>query len=392
MTGDAAAPAVARDGRADRRRRVVFALDTFEVGGTELNAIRTAERLARDRFAVEFICLAERGPLLARVRDGGFRVTEFAIRSLVGTSAIREGARLRRWLRREAIDVFHAHDIYTNIWGVPVARLARVPLVIASRRWWLETNRPAHVWLNRWAYRLAHRVLANSPSVGRLLEREGVPHAHILVVPNFVEDHAFASPGGEFIGRLRAELGIDDGDEVVGIIANFHAIKDLATMVRAAARLAPDRPRLKVVLVGDGAERERLQALAMSLGVARHVIFAGRRAAQPSMHWLFDVSVLCSRGEGFPNSIVEAMAAARPVVATAVGGVPDAVVDGETGFLVEPGDDAALARRIVHLLEQPALARAMGEAGARRARSLFGEGEVMHILESAYDSALSGVR
>lgn len=392
MTADSARPAVAREARPDHRRRVVFALDTFEVGGTELNAIRTAERLDRDRFAVEFICLAERGPLLARVREGGFRVTEFAIGSLVGAGALREGVRLRRWLRREAIDVFHAHDVYTNIWGVPVARLARVPLVIASRRWWLETNRPAHVWLNRWSYRLAHRVLANSPSVGQLLEREGVPNARILVVPNFVEDHAFAPPGGEFVGRLRAELGLDDGDDVVGIVANFHAIKDLATMIRATARLAPDRPRLKVVLVGDGAERERLQALAMSLGVARHIVFAGRRPAQPSMHWLFDVSVLCSRGEGFPNSVVEAMAAKRPVVATAVGGVPDAVVDGETGFLVEPGDDATLARQVALLLQQPALARAMGEAGARRARALFGEREVLHILESAYDSALSDVR
>lgn len=391
MPGDASGPAAARDGR-PRRHRVVFALDTFEVGGTELNAIRTAERLDRDRFAVEFVCLAARGPLLARVRDAGFPVKEFAIGSLVSAAAVREGGRLWRWLRREGIDVFHAHDIYSNIWGVPIARAARVPLVIASRRWWLETNRPAHVWLNRWAYDLAHRVLANSPSVGRLVEREGVPPGRVLVVPNFIEDHAFAPPGDAFIGRHRAELGIADGDEVVGIVANLHAIKDIATMVRAVARLAPGRPRLKLVLVGDGAERERLLALAASLGVASHVIFAGRRPAQPSMHWLFSVSVLCSRGEGFPNSVVEAMAAGRPVVATAVGGVPDAVVEGETGFLVEPGDDAALARQVALLLDDPPRARAMGEAGVRRAHALFGEREVMQILEAAYVSALAAAR
>ncbi|ODT03130.1 MAG: hypothetical protein ABS52_11025 [Gemmatimonadetes bacterium SCN 70-22] len=354
------------------------------MGGTELNAIRTAERLDRARFAVEFTCLAARGPLLPRVRDGGFRVTEFAIGSLVGGAALREGIRLRRWLRREGVDVFHAHDIYTNIWGVPFARAAGVPLVIASRRWWLETNRPAHAWLNRWAYRMAHRVLANSPSVGRLLIQEGAPAERVLVVPNFIEDQAFVPPDDTFLVPQRRELGLRAGDEVVGVIANFHAIKDLGTMVRALARLAASRPHLKLVLVGDGAEREHLARLADSLGVSARLIFAGRRPAQPSMHWLFGVSVLCSRGEGFPNSIVEAMAAGRPVVATAVGGVPDAVVHGETGFLVPPGDDEALARQLAVLLDDPSRARAMGEAGARRAHAMFGEREVLHILEAAY--------
>ena len=98
-----------------RRLRVVYALDTFETGGTELNAVRTAERLDRSRFDVRFIGLAERGPLVSRVRDAGFRIDEFPIGSLVSSSALRQGYRLWRWLRAEHVDVFHAHDIYTNI-------------------------------------------------------------------------------------------------------------------------------------------------------------------------------------------------------------------------------------------------------------------------------------
>jgi glycosyltransferase involved in cell wall biosynthesis len=364
-----------------------MALDTFEVGGTELNAIRTAERLDRERVDVQFVCLAARGPLLNRVIEGGFRVTEFSIGSLVGARALREGARLRAFLRWEHTEVFHAHDIYTNIWGVPWARLAGVPLVIASRRWWLETNRAAHVWLNRWSYRCAHRVLANSPSVARLVTKEGVPATRALLVPNFVEDGAFTPPDPRIIEGWRSEFHLGADAEVVGIVANFHAIKDIGTLIRAIARLAPGRPRLRLVLVGDGAERQHLSDLAESLGLGPRVIFAGRRPPQPSVHWLFDVSALSSRGEGFPNAIVEAMAARRPVVATAVGGVPDAVDPTETGLLVPTGDDAAMARAIEQLLDDPIRARAMGERGALRARERFGEREVLHTLEAAYRTA-----
>ena len=367
-----------------RRLRVVYALDTFETGGTELNAVRTAERLDRSRFDVRFVCLGERGPLVSRVRDAGFRIDEFRIGSLVSGSALQQGNRLRRWLRDERIDVFHAHDIYSNIWGVPWARVAGVPLVIASRRWWTETNRPAHARLNRWSYSIAHRVLANSPSVARLVEEEGLAPERVVIIPNFVSDDAFIPPSPGFLDSTRLDLQLEPDDEVVGVIANFHAIKDLPTMLRALARLSPARPRLRLVLVGDGTERGALVQQVESLGLADRVRFAGRRAPMPSLHWLFDVSVLCSRGEGFPNSLVEAMAAARPVVATSVGGIPDAVIDGETGVLIDAGDDHALAAAVGAMLDDPGRREALGRAGAARARGEFAEVRVITKLETVY--------
>ncbi|MEP7381410.1 MAG: glycosyltransferase [Gemmatimonadota bacterium] len=377
---------------APRRTRVAYCLDSFELGGTELNAVRTAEQVDRTRFDLSFIALSDRGPLAARVRDAGIPIHVFPLQGFFSLQMLRSARRLVRHLREAHIDVVHAHDIYSNIFAVPCARMARVPMVIASRRWWHAANRAVYLTLNRATYHLAHRVLANSEAVGRLVVEEGMARARVVVIPNFVEDYAFEAPGEAVLAGWRADCGIAADDEVIGIIANLHAIKDQSTLLRALPRVLAERGRARLVLVGDGEDRRALEALATSLGVRERVTFAGRRPQRPTMHWLFDVSVLSSRGEGFPNSIVEGMAAGRPLVATAVGGVPDVVVDGETGFLVPPGSPEALADRIVALLRDPALRAAMGAAGARRARSEFHASAVVRRLEALYDDFLARSR
>lgn len=369
--------------------RIAYSLDSFEIGGTELNAVRLVERIDRRRFDVRFVCLTQRGPLVERVRALGIPIAQFPIPSLVGADAVRAGWRLREWLRRERIQVLHAHDIYSNIFAVPWARLAGVPAVIASRRWWTETIRREHVWMNRQSYRFAHRVLANSASVGELVVKEGVPPARVRVVTNFVDEEAFIPPPAAWVAEQRQALGIGAGDTVIGIVANFHAIKDHATLLRAVAALAPVHDRLRLVLVGDGAEAERLRALAGELAIADRVVFAGRRPQSPTMHWLFDLSVLSSRGEGFPNSIVEAMAAGRPVVATRVGGVPDAVDDGTTGLLVPPGSPDAMAQAIDRVLRTPSLASTLGGNATRVARERFHATPVINGLQRWYADLLS---
>jgi glycosyltransferase involved in cell wall biosynthesis len=142
---------------------------------------------------------------------------------------------------------------------------------------------------------------------------------------------------------------------------------------------------MQLVLVGEGPERERLTALARELGIDSQVVFAGRRPSAPSFHWLFDISVLASRQEGFPNSIVEAMAAGRPVIATRVGGVPDAVVHGETGLLVSADSADEMAGALVQLARDHARRQQLGAMGAQRARSRYAASLVIAQLERLYE-------
>jgi len=371
----------------DRRRiRVVSCVDNMRVGGTELNAVRTAERLDRDRFDLSVVCLSEEGPLRERYRSAGIPVREFSIRSLYGAHTLQQGIRLGMYLRETGAQIVHAHDVYSNVFSAVWARLFGVPVVIASRRWWHHVPRAAHGIGNRLSYVMAHRVLANSEAVARLLtETERVSAERIFVIPNFVDDSAFGTLGESDRCRMRAELGCAESDLVVGSVSRLHPVKDLSTLLRALHMLASRWPALHVILVGDGECRTSLEAEAASLGIADRVRFAGMRPQEPNMHAAFDISVCCSTSEGFPNSVVEAMAVGRPVVATNVGGIPDAVEHERTGLLVPARDATQLAAAIDALLADPAKRQRFGDAGRAIARQRFSATQVMSKLEHTYE-------
>jgi glycosyltransferase involved in cell wall biosynthesis len=370
---------------------VVFSIDTMSVGGTEMNAVRTAERLDRDRFRLTVVTLRGDGPLADRYAQLGIPVVRFPIYNLYGWDTVRQGRRLARFLRDERVSVVHCHDQYSNVFSTLSARAAGVPVVIASKRW---LHSPARYRIsNGIGFRAATRVLANSDAVASSLRSEDfLGERRIVVVPNFVDEQAFDRATPMQLDTWRRELNLEPDALVVGIVASLLPIKDHASLLRAIGMLAPRWPNLRLVIVGQGPEREALEALATEIGIGAIVRFAGLRPQVPSFHYLFDVSVLCSVSEGFPNSLVEAMAAERPIVATDVGGVRDAVRDGETGLLVPPGSPTELANAIESLLGDPALRQAMGMAGSRIARERFHARVVIASLQDLYDRLLLNSR
>jgi glycosyltransferase involved in cell wall biosynthesis len=373
------------------RIHVVFSIDTMSVGGTEMNALRTAERLDRSRYRLTVVTLRGDGPLADRYEAIGVPVVRFPIFNLHSITTARQAMRLARFLRREGVSVVHCHDQYSNVFSVVSARLAGVPAIISSKRW-LHSTLPYRV-ANGIGFRLSSRVLANSPAVAQSLARDDrLGSSRIVVVPNFVDDAAFAAPSDAEIAAWRRELDLDADAPIVGIIASLSPIKDHATLLRAAAILRDRQPRVRVVIVGSGPARVSLEALATTLGITPIVRFAGLRPQTPSFHFLFDVSVLCSTSEGFPNSLVEAMAAGRAIVATSVGGVPDAVRHDENGLLVPPGDPEALAHALDALLSDEPRRRQMGARGLERARAEFGARVVVDSLERLYERLLSPTR
>jgi glycosyltransferase involved in cell wall biosynthesis len=369
----------------DPRLRVAFCIDSLHIGGTELNAVRLAERLDRSRFDLRVVCLRLEGPLVERCQAAGLQLNVFTPGPLIRTRAAWQGLRLRSYLRHHRIQVFHAHDVYSNVFGCPWARLAGAK-VIASRRW-LGTRLSGRAGraASRLAYRLAHVALANSTRVADYLSREDrVPRRRIAVVPNFVDEDTFTPLSPAHRQALRDEFRLTEGSVAIGIVANLRPVKDHATLIRAFASLAPRWPRVRLILVGDGESRAELERLAAALGVGAQVVFAGMRSNHPNLNHLFDLSVLCSTSEGLPNSILEAMAAGRPVVATDVGAVADAVVDGQTGLLVPPSDPGRLAAALEDLLADPARARRLGVAGQRRARAVYSPEVALRALEDVY--------
>ena len=353
-----------------------------------MNAIRTAERLDRERYQLSVVTLRGEGPLAERYERMGVPVLPFPIRNLYGTDTVRQGVRLARFLRAKRVSVVHCHDQYSNFFSTMAARWAGVPVVIASKRWLHSPLRYRIV--NGVGFRAATRVIANSDAVAASLQQDDrLAPDRVVVVPNFVDDAAFGAPSSHVRHAWVRELGLDPNAVVVGIVASLLPIKDHATLLRAVATLVPEWPTLCLVIVGQGPELERLRAVTDELGIAQAVRFAGLRPQTPSFHFLFDISVLSSVSEGFPNSLVEAMAAGRPIVATDVGGVRDAVRHGENGLLVTPGDPPAFAEALRMLLRDADLRRTMGAAGARRAREEFHAATVVGSLERLYERLLA---
>ena len=362
----------------------------MDVGGSELNAVRTAEHLDRNRFDLRVACLRVDGPLRDRYRDIEVPVLHFPVRSFRGSSMATTGWRFAKYLRRERIQIVHSHDMYSNLFAVPWARLARGPVTIASRRWWYSLPSARLRMANTVAFRMAHSVLANSPQVGQSVrEADGVAPDRIRVVTNFASDHAFTVLPSEVRTELRRDLGIPEGRIVVGCVGRLVPVKDHSTLLRAFALTLTSNPNVHLLIVGDGPCRASLVALADDLALGSAVTFAGQRLDTLNYYQLCDVSALASESEGFPNTLVEAMAARCPVVATNVGGNVDAVIDGDTGFLVPVGDVKGFADALDRLVRSPSLRSRMGAAGRDRAETNYRASAVIPSLEDMYDDLLA---
>lgn len=385
----AGADASVTKGQSSRRIVVVFVIDNMRLGGTELNAVRTAERLDREKFELRVVCLGEDGPLTQRYRAIGVPVVNMPIRSFYGWSMLRSGLRFVRYVRDARADVVHAHDVYSNIFVAVWARVAGVRVVIASRRWWHSLPNWKLRIGNRFAFARADAVLANSQQVASSVTTEAnIAQSKVWTVTNFVDAAAFGAPDEEELRRLRLNWNAPPDAVVIGCVARFDPVKNHEGLISAFGQLHARHPEAFLVLIGDGETRATIESKVRNSQLERCVHFAGELHGSSNLHRGFDISVLASLSEGFPNTLVEAMAAGNPVVATAVGGSIDAVKDGETGLLVPPSQVTSLEDALAKLVESPTLRVRLGAGGQRRAAHDFEASAVLTRLERMYDALL----
>lgn len=378
---------------------VLLFIDSFEQGGTERQVVQLARLLTESgRYRIHLACLSGEGVLRAEAERLGFAdIPEFPLTSFYDRNMFVQLRRCAALMREREIDIVETHDFYTNIFGMTAAALARRPRArIASRRETDGTKTRKQKWVQQRAFSLADAIVANAEAVKRELIRDGVAAAKIQTIYNGMDTSRVAPRPDLRREDALALLGLpaDGARRFVSIVANMrHANKDQATFLRAARRVAEAVPEAAFVLAGEGGLRESLVALAAELGLADRAFFPGRCAHVPELLAVSEACVLSSNGtEGFSNSIIEYMAAARPVVATDIGGAREAVVEGETGFIIQPGDDAALAERLISLLGDPARARLMGERGLQVVREKFSCAAQVERVENLYERLLTKTR
>lgn len=365
------------------RIRVFNILTNFHIGGTERQVTNLALGLDLSRFDLHLACLRNSGELLDELHSLAVPRPEFRIGSLYSIRTVAQAFRLIRYLRRNRIQMLHSYGIYPNLFSLPVAKLAGVPVIVASIRDRGDILKPWQRRLQKAICRLADCVLVNASTIKDTLIEQGYQPDNIVVIPNGVTP---AKPVVRRIGpTIREELGIAADSPIVLVFSRLNRMKGIEYFLEAVVEVSRRFPDIRFVIAGDGEHRGELEAYAAKLDVAQKVLFTGFRTDLPHLLAETDLSVLPSLSEGLSNSILEAMSAGVPVVATNVGGNPEIVEDGVTGLLVPTRDSAALAKAMIRMFDEPGLRLAFGAAGRRRIDTVFSMERSLESVEKLYE-------
>lgn len=380
------------------KQNVVILFNSFDTGGAETQAVQLARLLKESgRYGVHLACLHRRGALLPEAESLALgEIAEFPIRGFRDRSMIVQLRRFARYLKEREIAIAHSQDFYMNVFGMLGASLARTRVRIAFWGWIGDEISGAHMLLQRLSFRLAHSIHANSERVREHLVRIGVPARKIAVVYNGLDLRRVTPPDGFRREDALRALGLPrDGRRFVTIVANMRdspehpLVKNHPMFLRAARRVREGFPEAAFVLAGEGELVAPTRDLAAELGLAADAFFIGRCDRVAELLAVSDVCALSSKAEGFSNAILEYMGAGCPVVVTDVGGAREAVVEGETGYLVPSGGDELMATRIISLLRNPVRAREMGALGRRRLEENYSDRAQLENTERLYDDLLA---
>jgi len=365
--------------------RIMYLINALNTGGSEHQMVEAARRLQQRGHEIAVGCLLAEGVFLPVLQSLEIPVIEFSPHgNLMGARGISALLRLAWYLRRHRFQVVHAHDLYSNLLGIPASWLARAPRIISSRRdlasWWWYTPRNRAILRN--IQSLSHAIVANSAAVRDfLVTKDGFKADKVWVLHNGIDVERFRVPRAAR-QRLFPQLS---GKKLIITVANMHThTKGHQHLIAAAETVCRSIPSAVFVLAGDGELRSLFEDEVRQRKLTGNFVFLGARHDVPELLACCDAAVLASVAEGLPNVVLEYMAAGLPVVATAVGGVPEVIENGRTGWMVPPADATAMAKALIHLLTDSAVASRIAQAGQAEVRQRFSYERLIAELETLY--------
>ena len=360
--------------------RVMHAVFSLNTGGLENGVVNLCNRLTPDRFAAS-ICVFQAGGALQARLDSSRVALHVARRYWPIDPTL--PFRLAWQLRRLRIDILHTHSWGTLVEGVAAAKMAGTPIVIHGEHGVME-ERPRNVPIQRWLWSKTDQVTAvAAPLADRMASVIGFPRDGIRVIVNGVDTERFR-PQQAARDECRRHFGLPPTGLLFGTVARLHPVKNHLGILQALARSRQSGVQAALVLAGDGELRDELLGAARDLGIHGHVYFLGDVTQVEKLYNAIDVFVLNSHSEGMSNTVLEAMAAGLPVVATAVGSNPVLVADGETGYLVPAGDSVALASALERIANDEPSRHRMGQLGRLRAERDFSIDCMVREYEDLY--------
>lgn len=350
-----------------QRTTLMLVVPTLDQSGAEKQLTLLACRLPRDEFDVHVVALTRGGAFADELARHGVRVTVLGKRWKFDPVAM---WRLRKLIQTEQPDIVHTWLFAANAYGRLVVgrRMKPRPKLIVSERCVDVWKAGWQLWLDQRLIARTDRLIGNSVAVAEFYKSIGYPADRVAVIPNGIE---VPEPTPFDRDKLLAELEIPAGAPIIGFVGRLAKQKRVDDLVFAMALVAILRPDAFLLLVGDGPERDKLMKFARDINIDHHTRFTGHRTDATKLLRIMDLFWIASDFEGQSNSIMEAMAAGLPVIASDIPPNRELVVDGETGFLVRVGDRAGFQQFADRILADPELARRLGDAGRERMRQHF---------------------
>jgi len=367
----------------NNRIKVIYFIPQLTVGGTERHVCDLVTHLDKEAFEPVVWCPGSWGPIGDELVDAGIETVRFKLPRVL---LVHRFIKLILYLKRKNFQIFHSYGYWPICIDAVIAKLAGIPIYISSRRnirhW--DGGVKLHFGERIRNY-FSDLIVANSEAVkNKSIEIEKLPADKTRVVYNGINfTHIDQGPD---ISRIRKELGIPEDYTVIGNLANLKLVKGQECLIRAFANISRRTDKVKLVIAGEGPEKENLLKLTHSFNIKDDVRIVNSRWNKFELIDLFDIFVLPSLAEGFPNAVIEAMAMGKPIIASNVGGIPEAVQDGENGFLFETESD--LAEKLDVLVKDKILRRKMGMKSSQIARKRFGLHDKIKRYEELYANLL----
>lgn len=355
----------------------------MRIGGAERVIYNLVENTDRLKYDVSILCLDQPiGPFGLGLKEKGYQIDALRRKQGLDPSLI---GKVRDYVISHNIHVLHCHQYTPYIYGLFASIYTSAKVIFTEHgRFHPDRRRMKRIIFNPILARFTPSITSISSATKEALVRyEKIPRDRVRVIYNGIEDLNYGRL--KLANDLKKSWGIAEGGFVLGTVARLDSIKNHPLMIRALKRITGKFPDTFLIIVGDGPERERLEDLTSELGIERRVIFTGFQEDTHLFYGMMDLFLLTSFSEGTAMTLLEAMAAGLPCIVTNVGGNPEIVKEGETGFIVPSDDEKALSDKICSLLGDGALRKKMGQAARKRFEERFTVEKMVREYEKIYD-------
>lgn len=385
-------PAITRDiqyhpaiGDQARSINVLHIICSLPVGGAENQVVTLASALHKENHEVHVCCLRREGAQAATLQGRGIPVFALHMRKRYLPIGL---YRLYRLMKRVKPQIVHTHLGEADLWGKLVGRLAGVPVILSTLHGMPPQNQRYQWFIERFANRYADKIIAVSEEIRQCyLANRAAPPEKIITIPTTVDTDKFRAVDSR--NQTRRQLGVEPSCPLIGVVARLVPEKRLDIFLEAAQKIREVVPSARFLIIGDGILRKELHDRAAQLGLVPDcVAFLGSRQDIPDLLSALDIFVLSSETEGLPVSMLEAMAASRPMVVTRVGAIPQVIQDGCNGLLVSPHDPHALAKAVLRILEDGVLRESVSREACRTVEAGFSTTVVTRRIVALYNALL----